>query len=326
MAGSGQYASAQAEDVPVDDWTAAGAQGFSHAALLYRTAEDFSSAALDFVRRGLEAGEAVLVVATGTVVALLHSRLGPQLGQVRLAGLSSVGANPGRMLGTMRVFAEEHDGAPVRCVQELYWQGRPLAELREAMRLEAIACQAMAGLPMSLLCAYDAALDPDLLARAKRAHPMVGLDGCWRRGEPVAGAPGWAGNEEPLPGPPAGAAELLFRSEQASVRRFVAAQAGRAGLRPNRIGDLVLAAGELAANTLAHTEGPGTLTMWVADGSVICQVSDTGLIADPLPGTLRADPASAVRHQGLWLVQQVGDLVQIRSGQEGTIIRVHMRL
>lgn len=34
--------------------------------------------------------------------------------------------------------------------------------------------------------------------------------------------------------------------------------------------------GELTANTLAHTSGPGSLTMWATGSEVICQVQDRG--------------------------------------------------
>jgi anti-sigma regulatory factor (Ser/Thr protein kinase) len=92
------------------------------------------------------------------------------------------------------------------------------------------------------------------------------------------------------------------------------------------VGDLVIAVGELAANTLTHTSGPGTLTLWVAESEIICQVNDTGNITDLLAGRLKRDPAAAGGSRGLWVVQQVCDLVQIRTSAAGTAIRLHMRL
>lgn len=68
------------------------------------------------------------------------------------------------------------------------------------------------------------------------------------------------------------------------------ARARRAGLPPPRVNDLVIAVSELAANTLAHTRGPGTFTLWVTDQEVICQVQDQGQIIDPLAGRLRPAP------------------------------------
>jgi anti-sigma regulatory factor (Ser/Thr protein kinase) len=95
-------------------------------------------------------------------------------------------------------------------------------------------------------------------------------------------------------------------------------------LAAHRVGDLMAAVGELAANTFVHTSGPGTVTVWATRSEVICQVNDTGQITDPLAGRLRRDPASAGGGRGLWLVQQACDLVQIRTSPAGTAIRLHM--
>jgi len=59
---------------------------------------------------------------------------------------------------------------------------------------------------------------------------------------------------------------------------------------------------------------------------VVCEVRDTGQISDPLAGMSRPDATAASRQRGLWLVHQVSDLVQLRTGSAGTIIRVHVRL
>jgi histidine kinase-like protein len=67
----------------------------------------------------------------------------------------------------------------------------------------------------------------------------------------------------------------------APVRRFVASRAKGAGLTPPRIPDLLIAASELAANTLRHTGG-GTVQVWRTGEEIICQVADTGQITDPL--------------------------------------------
>ncbi len=51
---------------------------------------------------------------------------------------------------------------------------------------------------------------------------------------------------------------------------------------------------------------------------------DHGHISDPLAGRL-APPLEQHGGRGLWLVNHLGDLVQIRSSPEGTVVRVHMR-
>jgi anti-sigma regulatory factor (Ser/Thr protein kinase) len=134
----------------------------------------------------------------------------------------------------------------------------------------------------------------------------------------------WAG--QPLSVPPVGSAVHRYRANLSGVREFTAAWARRAGLPPRLVSNLVMAVAELAANTLRHTTGPGTLTLWATDEEVICQVQDEGQITDPLAGIVRPAPHSPGGGRGLWLVRQVGDGVEIRSGPAGTTVRVHMRL
>jgi hypothetical protein len=85
----------------------------------------------------------------------------------------------------------------------------------------------------------------------------------------------------------------------------------------------VIAASEVAANTLKHTSGGGVVRVWATDHEVLCQLEDTGYIADPLAGFSR--PAvDTLGRQGLWLVNQVCDLAEIRTSELGTTIRLHM--
>ena len=51
---------------------------------------------------------------------------------------------------------------------------------------------------------------------------------------------------------------------------------------------------------------------------------DGGWITDPLAGRKRPPPDSA--GQGLWVVNHVSDLVEMRSGPAGTTTRLHFRL
>jgi anti-sigma regulatory factor (Ser/Thr protein kinase) len=57
----------------------------------------------------------------------------------------------------------------------------------------------------------------------------------------------------------------------------------------------------------------------------LCEVRDRGRIVEPLVGRL---PPPLDRHggRGLWLVNHLCDLVQIRSTEAGSVVRVHMRL
>jgi anti-sigma regulatory factor (Ser/Thr protein kinase) len=122
---------------------------------------------------------------------------------------------------------------------------------------------------------------------------------------------------------PHGATTLSYRHDLRAVRALVAVEAARAGLSGARRTDLVIAASEVAANTLKHTDAGGVVRVWLTSDEVLCQFDDSGRIDDPLAGYGR--PAGDVPGgQGLWLVNQVCDLAEIRSSAIGTTIRLHM--
>ena len=108
------------------------------------------------------------------------------------------------------------------------------------------------------------------------------------------------------------------------MRTLAGRYAERAGLPADRRADLVLAVSEIAANTLAHTAGGGTVHIWTSGPELICQLHDSGWITDPMAGRRRPAPDSP--GQGLWVVNHVCDLVETRSGPAGTTTRLRFRL
>ncbi len=91
------------------------------------------------------------------------------------------------------------------------------------------------------------------------------------------------------------------------------------------IDELVLATDELAANSVRHGGGSGTLRYWREGELLLCEVSDAGAIEAPLTGRIRPAP-DACNGRGVWLVNQLCDLVQIRSSPAGSAVRVHKQL
>lgn len=120
------------------------------------------------------------------------------------------------------------------------------------------------------------------------------------------------------------------------LRADVQARASRAGFPDHRVDDLVLAVHELAANAVHHGPGAGRLRIWNMAGVLHCRVDD-GVLAsdDPAmpgaghedgeatgkespPGTSAMSAWQATPGHGLWVVQQVADQLQVRSGAQGT--------
>jgi anti-sigma regulatory factor (Ser/Thr protein kinase) len=118
--------------------------------------------------------------------------------------------------------------------------------------------------------------------------------------------------------------EIEFNAGQGlEARDFVARRATLAGLPTLRRADLEWAVTELVTNSIRHGGGRGTLRFWQDGAEVVCEVQDQGHIDDPLIG--RERPAlAAAQGRGLWLVNQICNLVQIRSTAVGTTVRIHV--
>jgi anti-sigma regulatory factor (Ser/Thr protein kinase) len=116
---------------------------------------------------------------------------------------------------------------------------------------------------------------------------------------------------------------LTFTTSLARVRAVVWRCARQAGLSEKRAVDLVIAAGEVAANTVRHAKTAGTLAVWHDADTVSCQIMDAGVITDPLAGS-RIPRAGATTGYGLWLVTRLCDRVDLRSDENGTTIRIQM--
>jgi anti-sigma regulatory factor (Ser/Thr protein kinase) len=127
-----------------------------------------------------------------------------------------------------------------------------------------------------------------------------------------------------LPSVPS-AVSLTFTTDLAAVRAVVCRYATEAGLSEIRAIDLMIAVSEVAANTMQHARTTGTLDIWHDSDEIICQVTDTGYIADPLAGARMPRPGAAAGY-GLWMVSRVCDRVDLQSDETGTTIRMHMNL
>ena len=177
-----------------------------------------------------------------------------------------------------------------------------------------------------LLCPYDTdAMPPEVIEEAKRTHPYV-VNGASNESEAYYGLDAIAQPfAAPLPAPPVDAVELRFDAAVLkALRRLAHEQAALARFSPEQSDDFALAVSELAANSIRHGGGTGVARLWREGGTLLCDVSDGGSLADPLAGRVRPAPGQAGGH-GLWLVTQVCDLAQIRPLADGTTVRIHVR-
>jgi anti-sigma regulatory factor (Ser/Thr protein kinase) len=297
--------------------------GFQHDALIYADADEFLAGTVPFLREALEAGELALVAVSEANTALLEGELGADAASIRFAPMQELGQNPARIIPFWREFVNESGGQPVRGIGEPVWPGRGAAEIDECERHESLLNVAFSPPPVwSLLCPYDGrALGDEVLEKVTHSHGSVCRDEIRERSsEYVAGRDCFAGE---LSKRPAGIEAFEFdRAKLAEVRRRVERVAERAGLPAAGAADLVIAASELAANSIAHGGGRGTLRTWQDDDDrLLVEFEDSGSIEEPLAGRQRPEPTQE-GGRGLWLANQLCDLVQIRSQPGRTTIRL----
>jgi anti-sigma regulatory factor (Ser/Thr protein kinase) len=303
----------------------AGNAGLDHRAYLYDGEYDYLSSVSTFVQAGLRDAEPAFVAVPGRRAALLRERLGAESPLLRYGAMAETGRNPARLIPELYAFVEEHPGQRVRYVGESIWPGRSDAELCEATRHEALINLAFATSAVSILCPYDArGLGASVVGGVQRTHPSILQAGLTQPATGYAEGVVPAECEDPLPTPPANAQTLGYETSLRQVRDLVASHGAALGMAADRITNLVIAAGEITANTLRHTSAGGTFWIWHTGEELICQVRDQGWVTDPLAGRQRHSPEDS--GHGLWVVNQVCDLVEIRSSQAaGTVIRLHMR-
>jgi len=296
--------------------------GFRHEALIYSDRDDFLATTVPFLHGALEAGEAALIAVSRVNTELLEGELGADATRVRFADMEALGRNPARIIPFWRDFLNEHEGLGVRGIGEPVWPSRGQAEIDECQRHESLLNVAFShGSEWSLLCPYDGrAFDDDVLAAVCHSHRAVARGGvCERSVEFVSGDECFAGE---LPARPPGVIPFHFeRDDLADVRRRVERAAKEAHLTRLGAADLVVAASELAANSVSHGGGNGVLRVWREPGRLLLEFKDAGTITEPLVGRLRPS-LTQEKGRGLWLVNQLCDLVQIRSGPSGTTVRL----
>jgi len=304
--------------------------GYRHEALFYAGEAEFVSRMSAFIRDGARLGEPTLVVVSALKIERLRRKLGRAADKVQFADMADVGSNPGRIISAWREFVDLNasGGRPLRGVGEPIFPERSSAQLVECEGHEALLNAAFDdSVPFWLVCPYDTtALDPAVLSTAERNHPVLA------KGNRVLESLSYLGRQAEvvpflgtLPEPPVEATAIPFGSGSlARVRSLVAQRAARSGFSAGAVADYVFSVNEVATNTLRHGGGGGMLRLWTEGDSLVSEVTDTGRFRpDPLVGR-RRPPADIHAGRGLWLVNQLCDLVQLRTFDAAVVVRLHM--
>jgi anti-sigma regulatory factor (Ser/Thr protein kinase) len=307
------------------------AQGFLHEALLYAGENDFVDRTTAFLRDGVRQHEPTLVVVSDRKIDRLRRALGGDAHHVYFADMADVGGNPARIIPAWSDFVVQHapGGRRLRGIGEPIWNGRSDAELLECQRHEALLNVAFAEAPAFwLICPYDiTSLDAGVIEEACRSHPAL-RDGT--RSDPSSTYLGVDAASAPFEAPLLQPTRVSARHEfvwdsLGTVRTVVMRQAARAGLGVRQVADLVQSVNEVATNSLKFGGGHGALRVWSDADALVCEIADSGRLGQPLAGRQRPAP-DAAGGRGLWLVNQLCDLVELRSYPTGVVVRLHMRV
>jgi hypothetical protein len=308
------------------------AAAFTHRTCIYDSDQQFLSMARPFLEEGLIHGDPVLAVTTPANLELVSAALGQRGVDVDYAESAFFGRRPAQRVAAFHRYWKRHTddrgGTTVRILAEPVWAGRSSREIAAWTRMESALNVALAPTTISMICPYDARIVPaTILASAQRTHPQQ-VDG-----EHTSACPDYADPAEfarscdavPLPAPPAAAVGFEFAGDLRELRRFVASRAAAHGLSAARAGMLVLAAGEVGTYLKNLPPGTATVRAWEEPGALVCdfrQARDSRA-SDPFlglrPAELEADPGD-----GLWLAGQLCDWTEIRSGEDSSVIRLHV--
>jgi anti-sigma regulatory factor (Ser/Thr protein kinase) len=235
---------------------------------------------------------------------------------------------PGRALAAYYDLVDEVTDRHgfLRVIADAAWTADPL-ETSGWTRYESVVNVAFAASPAWLLCGYDVSTHPAAaVAGARRTHPELAA-GVAARPNPSYTDPEtyYKQHNEPLPAPPEeGVERSEFFADPSVVRELVAAHSARLGLPPHRLHDLLISVNEAVTNAIRHGAGHGRASMWATDRWVVCDIADRGTAHDKFLGYLRSD-AQADHGHGLWIARQLCDLMEIRTGEPGTTVRLYIR-
>ena len=313
---------------PRGEWAIPPGNLFCHHALFYEGTDDLTRSVEEFVREGLARNERVLVVLSAPKLDSLRVALGTDAAAVQFADMDEVGGNPARIIPLWcSVVGSAQRGQRIRGVGEPVSSTRKGSELIECQVHEELLNLAFDASPFWLLCPYDASsLDAVVLDEARNSHPyLTSEDGPSALSEQYegVGAMRLLKREDLVPAPLSANQFSVTSMTVAFARRALRNQAIAFGLERSASDDLAMAAHEVIANSLRYGGGRGDVSMWLDDGFVICEVKDRGIFGEPMAGRIQPDE-HGMGGRGLWMANQLCDLVQIRSLPDATVVRLHM--
>jgi anti-sigma regulatory factor (Ser/Thr protein kinase) len=278
---------------------------------VYGADSAFERLVAPFLEEGLAEGQAVIAAFVPEKQTLLRDALGPAAEQITFNDAREVYTRPETVLarydGVIRGLLR--DGArSIRVIGEL-----PLRTAQDDpggwALYEGLLNHAFSHAPIRIGCVYDERIVPaSLLQAARRAHPRMHhgdwIGGAWEDCSDFDPA-GVVRSATPPAQPVGELQEIAVEGGASALRRRLAEAMASADVPAEQAANLLVAAGEAAANARQHGNGLRALRAGRVDGRFVCEVTDGGPgFDDPLAGHLppRSDARAGA---GLWVARQL---------------------
>ena len=303
--------------------------GYVHEAIFVGSEEELVTAAVPFLREGLEAGEAVGVACSEATNAVLCSQLANDP-RVALLPHGRVYRDAQTAVGAYQEFVSSYltsGHAGVRLLGEVDFAA--YTSWHEWALFEAASDDLLVSTPVRSGCLYDTRMLSDrVLLTGELTHPYLRMDG-HRLANPHYVSPAEILASPPLDAfdpveltPPS--LEIIDVGRRSTVRQQVRDHLGSLAVFPaSRIESLVLAIHEVVGNGLVHGRGPVDVRVWVAAGRAVCTVTDRGRGfsvesgAPPKPNLMASGPGL-----GLFIVRELVDEFHGYLTADGFVVRL----
>ncbi|SEG64113.1 Anti-sigma regulatory factor (Ser/Thr protein kinase) [Nonomuraea solani] len=316
-------------------------EGHLHQLLLYETSQDLRAVVVPMLRRGLAAGEAVVLACGQANTELLARELAVAPSDRPAAGRLTVlnaddGGRPAVAVDLLRRLTRAYSAAEhgrILLVRETdlgAGLGAGPGRYAAAVEFEAAADVALAAEPLTSLCLYHRPnLPASLLTEVEHAHPRL-LSATGSDGNPGYRSPATLLRRHATPGlDPLQTTPALYQhppltslSEVSRLRRDLQDLIGTLPVPMATRNDFIAAVGEVTVNGLQHGRLPVRVLIWASADRLLATVTDAGRgFDDPLAGYL-APGEDLSGGAGLWLARLLCDRVEAVRAHESFTIRL----
>jgi anti-sigma regulatory factor (Ser/Thr protein kinase) len=298
-----------------------------HDAFIYSSDTEFVSTLTPLLQDGLNSEHAAVAAVTRRNIDLLRDSLGTQAGLVTFIDRDDWYRRPAATVAgweQLLAQAKSRGHSYIRIIGEVAFGERHATWTRYEAALNSV----FAGTPAWITCPYDTrALPGSVIADARRTHPVISgpqrsPSGVYERPEQLLHT-----ISEPMPpvaGEPTVTLHLTSTESISDAREILRRVATRGGCPAEKVDEAVIVLSEVAGNSLRHGAGERWLRVWLADGSVVCEVTDEGEgVHDELIG-YRPPGSTAEASRGLWLANQLSDWLAV--ARDNGITRVRFAL